>query len=60
MILDDIVKAKKLRLPEHKKLISEDEMRNMALNSKRQTISFYDALAGKGLNFISPSLLSTP
>ena len=55
MILDDIVKAKKLRLPEHKKLISEDEMRNMALNSKRQTISFYDALAGKGLSIICVS-----
>ena len=60
MILDDIVKAKKLRLPEHKKLISEDEMRNMALNSKRQTISFYDALAGKGLSIIGEFKKASP
>ena len=60
MILDDIVQAKKLRLPEHKKLISEDEMRKMALNSKRQTISFYDALAGKGLSIIGEFKKASP
>ena len=44
MILDVIVEDKKKRLVEHKNAISEEDMKQEALNLKRQSISFYDAL----------------
>ena len=44
MILDDIVAAKKKRLVRHKENVSEQDMKNLALNEKRVPISFYNAL----------------
>ena len=49
MILDVIVEDKKKRLVEHKNAISEEDMKQEALNLKRQSISFYDALRKQGL-----------
>lgn len=40
MILDVIVEDKKKRLVEHKNTISEEDMKQEALNLKRQSISF--------------------
>ena len=60
MILDDIVKAKKLRLPEHKNLTSGAEMTTMAPNSTRQTIRINDELAGKGLSIIGEFKKASP
>lgn len=60
MILDEIVEAKKKRLPEHKALISEAEMKKLALESQRKSISFYDALAKKGLSIIGEFKKASP
>ncbi len=60
MILDDIVAAKKIRLPEHKAVISEEEMKKMALASTRKSISFYDALAKSGLSIIGEFKKASP
>ena len=49
MILDVIVEDKKKRLVEHKNAISEEDMKQEALNLKRQSISFYDALRKQSL-----------
>ena len=50
MILDDIVAAKKKRLVRHKENVSEQDMKNLALNEKRVPISFYNALRKQGLS----------
>lgn len=60
MILDVIVQDKLKRLPEHKKAISEEQMKAMALASKRQSISFYDALKKKGLSVIGEFKKASP
>lgn len=60
MILDDIVIDKKKRLPEHKARISEEEMKKMALASTRKSVSFYDALAKKGLSIIGEFKKASP
>lgn len=60
MILDDIVAAKKKRLPEHKAVISEEQMKCEALASKRVSYSFYDALAKKGLSIIGEFKKASP
>lgn len=60
MILDDIVADKKKRLVEHKRIISEDEMRILALSSSRKSISFYDALAKSGLSIIGEFKKASP
>ena len=60
MILDDIVAAKKKRLPEHKAVISEEQMKCEALESKRVSYSFYDALAKKGLSIIGEFKKASP
>lgn len=60
MLLDDIVKAKKERLKQHKANISEEEMKLLALESKRQSISFYDALKKDGLSIIGEFKKASP
>jgi indole-3-glycerol phosphate synthase len=60
MILDDIVLAKKKRLPEHKSNISEAEMKKLALESERKSFSFYDALAKDGLSIIGEFKKASP
>ncbi len=47
MILDDIVKAKKIRLEEQIKHISLEDMKKEALKSNRVSVSFYEALKKK-------------
>ena len=49
MILDVIVEDKLKRLPEHKKRISEEKMKELALSSTRKIKSFYEALKKDGL-----------
>lgn len=60
MILDDIVEAKKKRLPEHKALISPEQMKELALKSDRKSVSFYDALAKDGLSIIGEFKKASP
>ena len=60
MILDEIVEAKKIRLPEHKKKISGEERKELALASTRKCISFHDALAKQGLSIIGEFKKASP
>ena len=60
MILDVIVEYKKKRLVEHKNAISEEDMKQEALNLKRQSISFYDALRKQGLSIIGEFKKASP
>ena len=60
MILDNIVKDKKKRLKEHKKRISEQEMKQAALASARTSVSFFDALAKPGLSIIGEFKKASP
>lgn len=60
MILDVIVEDKKKRLSEQKKNISEDKMKELAFASDRKSISFYDALAKKGLSVIGEFKKASP
>ena len=60
MILDIIVEDKKKRLIEHKNNISEAEMKRLALESERKSISFYDALAKKGPSIIGEFKKASP
>lgn len=60
MILDEIVEAKKKKLPEHKAKISEAQMKEMALASTRKSFSFYDALKKDGLSIIGEFKKASP
>ncbi len=60
MILDDIVKAKKIRLEEQIKHISLEDMKKEALKSDRVSVSFYDALRKKGLSIIGEFKKASP
>lgn len=60
MILDEIVEDKKKRLVEHKTKISEKEMKVLALQSERTSISFYEALAKDGLSIIGEFKQASP
>ena len=60
MILDDIVAAKKKRLVRHKENVSEQDMKNLALNEKRVQISFYNALRKQGLSIIGEFKKASP
>lgn len=60
MILDDIVADKRMRLMEHKRKISEEEMKQMALKSERSSISFYEALKKPGLSIIGEFKKASP
>lgn len=60
MILDVIVEDKRKRLNEHKIRVSEEKMKQMALNSQRKSISFYSALAKPGLSIIGEFKKASP
>lgn len=60
MILDEIVKDKKKRLVLYKEKVSEGKMREMALKSDRQSISFYEALRKDGLSIIGEFKKASP
>ena len=60
MILDTIVEDKKKRLIEHKQAVSEAAMKEAALASTRQTVSFYEALAKPGLSIIGEFKKASP
>ncbi|SET15045.1 indole-3-glycerol phosphate synthase TrpC [[Clostridium] polysaccharolyticum] len=60
MILDEIVKDKRKRLVEHKKNISEQEMKELALQSQRKSVSFYEALKKEGLSIIGEFKKASP
>lgn len=60
MILDVIVADKKKRLLEQKKVISPEKMKELALCCDRKCISFYDALAKKGLSVIGEFKNASP
>ncbi|MBR3771443.1 MAG: indole-3-glycerol phosphate synthase, partial [Clostridium sp.] len=60
MILDEIVKDKRARLIVQKQDISEAKMKEMALTSTRESISFYDALAKDGLSIIGEFKKASP
>lgn len=60
MILDEIVANKKKRLVLHKQEISEETMKQQALESKRASVSFYDALRKGGLSIIGEFKKASP
>lgn len=63
MILDKIVEDKKVRLVEHKKNISETEMRRMAEEAEGKTYaahSFYDNLKKPGISIIGEFKKASP
>lgn len=60
MILDQIVQAKKRRLKEQKQKTTETQMRQLALQFQRKSISFYDALAKPGLSIIGEFKRASP
>ncbi len=60
MILDDIVKAKKIRLEEQIKYISLEDMKKEALKSNRVSVSFYEALKKEGLSIIGEFKKASP
>ena len=60
MILDVIVEDKLKRLPEHKKRISEEKMKELALSSTRKINSFYEAIKKDGLSVIGEFKKASP
>lgn len=60
MILDVIVEDKKKRLLEAKKRISMEEMKELAINCDRESISFYEALKKPGLSIIGEFKKASP
>lgn len=60
MILDEIVEAKKKRLLQHKEVISLEKMKELAQNSDRKSIRFYDALVKEGLSIIGEFKKASP
>lgn len=60
MILDDIVEAKKRRFLEHKNIVSDEKMKELALTSTRKSISFHNALANEGLSIIGEFKKASP
>lgn len=60
MILDQIVEDKKKRLPEHKKNISESEMRRLAEQYQGEPHSFAKALGKDGISIIGEFKKASP
>ena len=60
MILNVIVEDKKKRLIEEKQKVSQKEIEELARNSERKSISFYDALAKDGLSIIGEFKKASP
>lgn len=59
-ILDKIVADKRKRLIEHKSKIVLEDMKKAALESKRKSLGFYDALAKEGLSIIGEFKKASP
>ncbi len=59
-ILDEIVADKRKRLALHKAEISAEDMKKQALSSKRESVSFYDALTKEGLSIIGEFKKASP
>ena len=55
-----ILFSKKKKLKEHKKRISEEKMKELALACERKSISFYEALAKPGLSIIGEFKKASP
>lgn len=61
MILDDIVAQKKIRIPQHKNIISAQEMRKMAEETPtRSENGFYNNLKKSGLSIIGEFKKASP
>lgn len=60
MILDVIVEDKKKRLVEHKAAVSEEEMKQKALQSTRESVGFAKALKKDGLSVIGEFKKASP
>ncbi|SFR83935.1 indole-3-glycerol phosphate synthase TrpC [Anaeromicropila populeti] len=60
MILDVIVEDKKKRLVQHKEKIDEKQMKQLAINTNRKSISFHKALAKNGLSIIGEFKKASP
>ena len=60
MILDQIVEDKKKRLPEHKRRISESQMRELAELYGGERHSFYEALKKDGISIIGEFKQASP
>jgi len=60
MILDEIVKAKKIRLNQQQKQCGLEEMKERAFASNRQSKSFYNALKKEGLSIIGEFKKASP
>lgn len=60
MILDQIVEDKKKRLPEHKRRVSEQQMRELAGQYAGEAHSFYDALKKDGISIIGEFKQASP
>ncbi len=60
MILDEIVADKRKRLAEHKSRISEAEMKKLAAECERESVSFYRAMAKEGLSIIGEFKKASP
>lgn len=60
MILDNIVTDKRKRLIEHKRRVSDLDMKQAALSSGREGASFYEALSKEGLSIIGEFKKASP
>ena len=61
MILDQIVEDKKIRLKEHKQLVSESDMRRLAEEKSTRNLNcFYDNLRKDGLSIIGEFKKASP
>ncbi|MCD7725636.1 MAG: indole-3-glycerol phosphate synthase TrpC [Clostridiales bacterium] len=60
MILDEIVADKKKRLLRQKTEISEEQMKQLAAECERESVSFYGALAKEGLSIIGEFKKASP
>lgn len=58
--MDEIVADKKKRLLEHKARISQEEMKALAADCERESISFYQAIAKDGLSIIGEFKKASP
>lgn len=60
MILDEIVNSKRLKLMQQKKIINDNQMKELALKCDRKSISFYNALSKDGLSIIGEFKKASP
>ncbi len=59
-ILDEIVEDKVMTLKKQKEIIPYEVMKNIAIDCERKSVSFYDALAKKGLSIIGEFKKASP